>query len=443
MGWLSRYSLFFHACLNSSFIRYVVPFTFPSQLHSLTSNKYPVQIHWNERSAESLYMGNQILKSLNKRIFQASRKISLSHSEKEDIILELSNENFACSILLRRWKEIISDGKIKSLSKDNNGNEISYGLRMKGDIIEEFCEDVVSGEDFLLSNVGTLQKYCGDYSVFLAQNRRLRPPAAPKLSELPPHNEEKCSMCTGPIRLEIREKVAQLKMSESERVWDCHFNISPMTPQGHFLLVPDLEKAENRRAQRLTLEDCIDLVDMGRQLPEMCINYNSPNAGASQNHIHLHAWVHGQDEEPYPSQQAPVDPHIAAVHSQDHSVKVFTKDYPASCIVLEGKSATQIGTVMHQILNLANEVDLAYNVAAFEGEAYIFLRLKEAEIVKEFVPDLKIGSCQILGLWAVDTEAQFHSLTEDSIKGALERTKISTGLMNTILGNLFEQGASN
>jgi hypothetical protein len=103
-----------------------------------------------------------------------------------------------------------------------------------------------------------------------------------------------CVPCTpapaGPLllllfRLEIRDKALQIALDtppaqpsrthpaqrreteeggKEERVWDVHFNISPIEKEGHFLLVPDMSLEHNRREQRLTLQDCADMARMAQ-----------------------------------------------------------------------------------------------------------------------------------------------------------------------------------
>ena len=60
-----------------------------------------------------------------------------------------------------------------------------------------------------------------------------------------------------------------------------------MMPEGHFLLVPEIALPANRRQQKLTPNDCVDLILLGRACGgELCVNFNAPRAGASQNHLH-------------------------------------------------------------------------------------------------------------------------------------------------------------
>ena len=203
------------------------------------------------------------------------------------------------------WLELVRSGTISSTATLRDGREVRYGLRIAGsegeNEIAEFCEDLRTGTSLQLqTRVGRR----GQYLVVLRANRALRPPAAPKLGWLPPHDEATCSFCSGPLRLELRPMVAQALLPETGRCWDVHFNISPMEPNGHYLLVPETALHANRRQQLLTRDDCIDLVLIGRACAgELCVNFNAPRAGASQNHLHAHAWA---IPEAYPIATAPV-----------------------------------------------------------------------------------------------------------------------------------------
>ena len=186
------------------------------------------------------------------------------------------------------WYRLIEEGRLTGTAELED-RSVAYGLRLDtdGNVIE-FCED----EAGVSLQLAASEARVGPYLVTLRANRALRPPAAPKLGELPPHDEAQCSMCTGPLRLAARPMVAQAVVPSTERVWDVHFNVAPMEPTGHFLLVPDISKPENRRQQRLTRADCVDLVELARALGDaLCVNFNAARAGASQNHIHIHAWA--------------------------------------------------------------------------------------------------------------------------------------------------------
>lgn len=52
------------------------------------------------------------------------------------------------------------------------------------------------------------------------------------------------------------------------------------TQEGHFLLLPAMQERQNRRAQELLSQDCLDMAWLALQLPSYCVNFNSPGAGA-------------------------------------------------------------------------------------------------------------------------------------------------------------------
>jgi hypothetical protein len=52
-----------------------------------------------------------------------------------------------------------------------------------------------------------------------------------------------------------------------------------LAQEGHFLLVPAMAERQNRRAQELLEQDCVDMASLALHLPQFCINFNSPGAG--------------------------------------------------------------------------------------------------------------------------------------------------------------------
>ena len=104
------------------------------------------------------------------------------------------------------WLKLVRSGAISSKATLSDGQEVRYGLRLEDpdDEITEFCEQVATGTSLQLQ--ARLDRR-GRYPIVLRANRALRPPAAPKLGLLPPHDEATCSMCSGPLRLELRPMV--------------------------------------------------------------------------------------------------------------------------------------------------------------------------------------------------------------------------------------------
>ena len=324
------------------------------------------------------------------------------------------------------WLDLIKNEKITSVATLGT-QRVRYGLRLSeaDRAIEEFCVDEANGASLGLSASHAVME---PYQITLRANRALRPPAAPKLGELPPHDEASCSMCTGPLRLEIRPMVAQTLVPQSGRCWDVHFNISPMEPDGHFLLVPEITRAENRRQQRLTRADCDDLVLLGRACEaRLCVNFNAALAGASQNHIHAHAWA---IPTPYAVCNAPVLTSIAL----PGGVEADELHWPASVVRLRGADASAVGAAVDCLCNL----EAVHNVAVIGDDVYVFVRAPSGEVSPR-IPDLKLGTIQLLGHIVVDSAAQFEAaMAPGAIDAALRDTRAETPV-----SELLQRVASN
>ena len=167
----------------------------------------------------------------------------------------------------------------------------------------------------------------GNFVAQLQLVRTLRPPPSPEFgtanvatakssSCMPPYNSATDSFVTGPLRLELRPRVAQLIGAGNDNdstgnssskdqnrsrpltlttPWDVYHNISPADVRGHFLLVPTLQYPDkNWRGQTLIESDCHDLVQLTSSIRDpvgsLLVCFNSVGAGASQNHIHCHLW---------------------------------------------------------------------------------------------------------------------------------------------------------
>uniref|UniRef100_A0A7S0F348 GDP-D-glucose phosphorylase n=1 Tax=Hanusia phi TaxID=3032 RepID=A0A7S0F348_9CRYP len=330
----------------------------------------------------------------------------------------------AASVLSQRWMELVAAGRIASES-NFEGRRLRYGLRMNSaGGIEEFVEDVENVGGGNMANCRSLYKEDGGVMIKLVSSRRLRPPAAFNRSQqrrvLPPHDSS-CSLCFGPISLPLREKAAVVVLPTEceERRWDFHYNIAPIEARGHFLVVPDMGKEENCREQKLILTDCMDMAAMSKQLRGICLNFNSPNAGATQNHIHLHAW---KQDYVYSVEQAGE----REGEWDFGGVSVRELEYPAFCVrISNDKSSSHVGKVVHRILEAAGEdSELSWNVVFSNGNVYIFLRT--SEVAQQSLPGFAFGCNQMMGFWNVDTEDQFELVDHKTASLALRETSVGS-----------------
>jgi hypothetical protein len=200
-----------------------------------------------------------------------------------------------------------------------------------------------------------LSQRAGAFVAQLQLVRTLRPPPSAGFSEattsIPPvYKPEIDSFVTGPLRLELRPRVCRLELTDNQShhhlftPWDVYHNVSPADIRGHFLLVPTLSnREENWRGQTLTANDCNDLVLLASTIEpagSLLLGYNSVGAGASQNHIHCHAWpcpptpllvLSKDDEKVVVGESTNVDQNsLSDKHNDDDNDVMGWSSYPAS-----------------------------------------------------------------------------------------------------------------
>eukprot|EP00977_Amphora_coffeiformis_P004364 scaffold926_cov163-Amphora_coffeaeformis.AAC.2 len=330
-------------------------------------------------------------------------------------------------------------------------------------------------------------KYAMDTAGFVAQLqliRTLRPPAAFSFASSektscipPPYVYEKDSFVVGPLRLPLRPRVAQLNVLSPgflHTPWDVYHNVSPADPRGHFLLLPALQSEDatptgdnilrsNCRAQVLTKEDCHDVVQLvatNEPLGSLLVCYNSIGAGASQNHIHLHAWP----SPPLPLQQEypdrtgwdayPVSQTMGLydfLDLCDGTIEVTFLEYPCCCFLLSAYRSVEVttggkddpltilGNVLYKVLESISDAphnvcllnrpvhaDVDADDGVLEGiqmdgignqrspqvdsgvavDIYVFVRSRERST--SVAPSLKIGASEMMGV--------FHSQSENEVQ---------------------------
>ena len=308
------------------------------------------------------------------------------------------------------------------------------------------------------SGSGVDFKQVGNFVTQLQLVRTLRPPPSEGFQEAttsvpPPYNPETDSFVTGPLRLELRPLVGRLSLPILTTPWDVFHNISPADRRGHFLLLPSLMNEEtNWRGQSLNKDDCNDLVHLASAIEpagSMFIGYNSVGAGASQNHIHCHAW-------PYPSidstnsdiedsdQRESADPFVYAVDNagaiydfcdiHDGKVEVSYLKYPCFCLQMSSSVAdlNLLGETLAACLQIVGEAP--HNVGFFNRiseiddeeendendsedpiemvDVFLFARSKERSAI---LPTLKLGISEMMGVFHAQSEEDLDTLTATTI----------------------------
>ena len=197
------------------------------------------------------------------------------------------------------------------------------------------------------------------------------------------------SLVVGDLRLQARPRAAELTING--RAWDCYHNVAPCDPRGHFLLLPCVHCERNWRAQRLTKEDCADLCGLATDLAPA---FNSIGAGASQNHIHAHAWP----APPVGAGEYAVERASVVRFHRIGGVEVELLDYPLCAVRLRGAGR---GAALGRIVEAMGQ--RPHNVAVLNGAAYLFARRYER--APQFAG--RLGAAECLGVFHCTSEDDF------------------------------------
>ena len=325
-------------------------------------------------------------------------------------------------------------------------NETLSNMQQLGSIDE-------AGDEESLQNNNGLAIQCiyeGPYAAQLQLVRTLRPPRSQEMSskdneqaacQCPPYDASKDSFLVGSLRLfgrgkfhgegEPRERAARVYVprydKDGESVsstlpWDVYHNISPVDPRGHFLLLPAIDDKREWRDQSLTKSDCYDVTNLASAIApagSLCLSFNSVGAGASQNHIHCHAWA------------CPPPPLLAtdsgyavekalptSLLTLEHGITVSLLDYPSTCIKLASPDVARstlkkLGDALYRIVQMAQEMNVPHNVAWMnspEGvDVYVFIRRAETSSVVE-AGIFRLGTSEMLGVFHSSSREQLDAL---------------------------------
>jgi hypothetical protein len=295
----------------------------------------------------------------------------------------------------------------------------------------------------------------GGFVAQLQLVRTLRPPPSPGFSgamtSVPPdYDPTTDSFVTGPLRLELRPLVGRLYLKDNDVLsplhtpWDVFHNVSPADARGHFLLLPTISETRNWRGQVFTAKDCRDMIHLTNTIEppgSLLIGYNSVGAGASQNHIHCHAWpcpplplLYDADDDLYGWNAYPVSK-VTSVYDfcdvtidkdndkgGDGRVEVSYLNYPVFCVILSASTSNldmlgecletileSIETAPHNIafLNRALKNDDAIAEHRCYVDVYVFVRRKERSDV---LPTLKLGVSEMMGVFHAQSDDELHTL---------------------------------
>jgi len=379
--------------------------------------------------------------------------------------------------LSHRWIELVQNDHVTATTtiKDDEDRciPVRYGVRLSeekrllefAEIMDDDDDDKCTSsmlKDRVLSINETLSEmqkdsqnglaikavYNDPYAAQLQLVRTLRPPRSKDMSNSgnekvsckpPVYDASKDSFLVGPLRLfgvgefhgegEPRERTARVSVPTNGHEWDMYHNISPGDPRGHFLLLPALDYEREWRDQSLTSTDCYDVTYLASTIEpigSMVLTFNSVSAGASQNHIHCHAWVNP----PPPlllNRGYAVEKASALTSLQLRSeVTVSLLDYPCTCIKISASVSRSTLKVMGNSLSkvvqiAAQSLKAPHNVAWMNssGDAekiqqlaiYVFFR--KAEVTDRVDSVFRLGASEMLGVFHCSSNEQLDSISNN------------------------------
>ena len=383
--------------------------------------------------------------------------------------------------LSRRWIELVQDDHVTATTtiKDDGGSvTVRYGVRLSGEnqLLEfsEIMDDVDDDDDKSTSSIlrdrvlsinetlSVIQRDSKDgpaikavynypYAAQLQLVRTLRPPRSKDMSNSgnekvsckpPVYDASKDSFLVGPLRLfgvgefhgegEPRERTARVSVPTNGHEWDIYHNISPGDPRGHFLLLPALDYEREWRHQSLTSTDCYDVTYLASTIEpigSMVLTFNSVSAGASQNHIHCHAWVNPPPPLLRINREYAVEKASALTSLQLRSeVTVSLLDYPCTCIKISAsvsrfeETLKVMGDSLSKVVQIAAQsLKAPHNVAWMNssGDAekiqqlaiYVFFR--KAEVTDRVDSVFRLGASEMLGVFHCSSNEQLDSISNN------------------------------
>eukprot|EP01089_Gocevia_fonbrunei_P016206 TRINITY_DN4955_c0_g3_i2.p1 TRINITY_DN4955_c0_g3~~TRINITY_DN4955_c0_g3_i2.p1 ORF type:complete len:357 (+),score=52.27 TRINITY_DN4955_c0_g3_i2:119-1189(+) len=328
------------------------------------------------------------------------------------------------------WKETVRAELIKSVVNEI----IQFGVKEVVDetgqtlLVEYACN--IETKEVIYEGL-PLERKVGDFVVRFIRSKALRPRTNRAMCDLPPHDTSKCSLCSGPLRLALRPKLAQVQASQSARNWDCYYNMSPVQPAGHFLILPQIDLTHNQREQKLISSDVTDLIDISFHSSNISLLYDSVRASATQNHIHVHLLVSNHNESLYFIDKYPSSDIQFSDANQNVSVNLIGGDYPAVAIKIQisnqelkiNQKIDELQKICWKIVSVMIGEKIPFSMLIKDGVVFVYPRNADHEITEEF-PNLLVAGQHLSGLFVVEEEVQFTEVDEQKIMAALKKTSI-------------------
>ena len=323
------------------------------------------------------------------------------------------------------WSKVVKSGKIANEfnaphsdldGRWKSGDRILFGVTQSD---HEFCYFAknLSTDKFINANVEEKEVIGTEFRCQFNGYRALRPGGQAltigRQDEISPNPIECRFYCQDPtntLSLLHRTPLSQIRLGNN--LWNAYYNAAPLEIEGHFILVPVQVSGARftlaHHLQTLTREFIEDIFLLRDRSKNFVLLFNSLHAGASVNHIHVHAV--------YRRQPLAVEKELTNAGGPFYLLDT----YPAEVLVFQGIQAVDL--VSEHVMRF-QEIGIPFNLIWVGERVFLVPRNIEHEVTEEFPFDT-LSALDICGKIVTTDRTTYNSVSKELIHAALRKSSI-------------------
>ncbi len=209
-----------------------------------------------------------------------------------------------------------------------------------------------------------------------------------------------CADKKNPLSLSNRHVLLSLKLKNY--TWNFYSNAFPHDTNGHFLIVPSVNKKLPHLKQVFEPKLTTDVLLLADKASGLIIIFQSLHAGASVNHFHLQAFFNNGK---------------IALSSGLIKNNVL-ENYPVPAFVYKLKKEN---AHIQKAIKILQEENVPFDLIALNKNVYIFPRNPDHEVVSEF-PQGVIGAMDIAGKFITSDRKTYQTFDIHKLYRSLNKT---------------------
>lgn len=235
----------------------------------------------------------------------------------------------------------------------------------------------------------------------------------PDISPNPTECRFYCRDPANPLSLLHRTPSAQVNLKHY--LWNAYYNASPLELDGHFIWVPVMMSGNlltlPHHLQTLNRAVIEDIFLLCNESANFALLFNSLHAGASVNHLHVHAV--------YRKHPLAIENRQATARDRFHVLE----DYPAEGLMFQGSQAVNLVCEYAEGLQ---EMGIPFNLIWLDGRVFPVARDIEHEVTEEFPFDA-LSAMDMCGKITTTDRATYDSISKERIEAAFRKSTIAAG----------------